>query len=61
MLVIFFVFQSGFTFSAPVVKTGLSLSNGKMVTPVVAAGKRGSLSGMEQDPSLDVKGNQFHS
>uniref|UniRef100_A0A8C7JD68 Nuclear pore complex protein Nup153 n=1 Tax=Oncorhynchus kisutch TaxID=8019 RepID=A0A8C7JD68_ONCKI len=29
--------SSGFTFSAPVVKMGLSLSNGKMVTPVVAS------------------------
>ncbi|XP_055733095.1 nuclear pore complex protein Nup153-like isoform X5 [Salvelinus fontinalis] len=40
--------ESGFTFSAPVVKTGLSLSNGKMVTPVVAAVKHAASESMEE-------------
>uniref|UniRef100_A0A674D7A0 Nuclear pore complex protein Nup153 n=1 Tax=Salmo trutta TaxID=8032 RepID=A0A674D7A0_SALTR len=40
--------KSGFTFSAPVVKTGLSLSNGKMATPVLAAVKHAASESMDE-------------
>ncbi|CDQ77372.1 unnamed protein product [Oncorhynchus mykiss] len=40
--------SSGFTFSAPVVKMGLSLSNGKMATPVLSAVKHAASESMDE-------------